>query len=198
MRLVRKFLPLLFLIAAGWHAGWRNRRRPRLIRRANRAVAAADRRRQRLGRQRLDADQLRAGADDDRPRAGAVLWRPGAQEERAGHHDAELRHDGGHHRAVGHRRLQPVLRLGNQLYRRHQPRVSARRRGAARSRLRRHHSAADLHDLPVDVRHHHAGAHQRRLRRAHEVQRHAAVHGLVVAARLRARWRTWCGAKADC
>ena len=26
---------------------------------------------------------------------------PGAQEKRAGHHDAELRHDGDHHRAVG-------------------------------------------------------------------------------------------------
>ena len=33
------------------------------------------------------------------------------------HHDAELRHDGAHHRAVGHRRLQPVFRIGQQLYR---------------------------------------------------------------------------------
>ena len=48
---------------------------------------------------------------------------------------------------------------GTQLSRRPAARVSARRRRRARSRLRRHHPAADLHDLPVDVRHHHAGAH---------------------------------------
>ena len=33
------------------------------------------------------------------------------------------------------------------------------------------HPAPGLHDLPVHVRHHHAGAHHRRVRRAHEVQR---------------------------
>ena len=30
-------------------------------------------------------------------------------------------------------------------------------------RLRRHHSRADLHDLPAHVRHHHAGPHHRRV-----------------------------------
>ena len=45
-------------------------------------------------------------------------------------------------------------------------------------------SAADVHDLPVDVCDHHAGADQRRVRGAHEVQRDAAVHGAVVPARL--------------
>ena len=35
-------------------------------------------------RQRLDADQLRAGPDDDRPRPGALLRRAGAKKERAG------------------------------------------------------------------------------------------------------------------
>ena len=45
--------------------------------------------------------------------------------------------------------------------------------------------AADLHGLPADVRHHHPGADHRRLCRAHEVQRHGAVHGAVVAHRLR-------------
>ena len=84
----------------------------------DRAVTAADRRRQGLGRQRLDAGQRRAGADDDRPRPGALLRRPGAQEERARHHDAELRHDGADHRALGDRRLQPVLRVRQQLHRR--------------------------------------------------------------------------------
>ena len=50
--------------------------------------------------------------------------------------------------------------------------VSARRRRRARRRLRRHDPPADLHGLPVDVRHHHSGAHHRRLCRADEVQRH--------------------------
>ncbi len=65
-----------------------------------------------------------------------------------------------------------------------QLRLPEQRGQRAQSRLRRHHSAADLHDLPVDVRHHHAGADLRRLRRAHEVQRHAAVHRAVEPVRL--------------
>ena len=63
-------------------------------------------------------------------------------------------------------------------------RFSERRGQRAQSGLRRHHPAADLHGLPVDVRHHHAGADLRSLRRAHEIQRHAAVHGSVEPARL--------------
>ena len=87
---------------------------------------------------------------------------------------------------------------GNSFHRRPEPRFSARRRRAARRGLRRHHPAADLHDLPVDVRHHHSGADHRRLCRAHEVQRHGAVHGAVVAVGLLRRWRTWSGARAAC
>ena len=64
-------------------------------------LAAADCRREKLGRQRLDAGVLRAGTDDDRPGSGAVLRRAGAQEERSRHHDAELRHDGGRYGGVG-------------------------------------------------------------------------------------------------
>ncbi len=41
------------------------------------------------------------------------------------------------------------------------------------------------HGLPVDVCHHHARLDHRRLCRAHEVQRHGAVHGPVVPDRLR-------------
>ncbi len=48
---------------------------------------------------------------------------------------------------------------------------SPRRRPRTERRLRGHHPAPGLHDLPVHVRHHHPGAHHRRVRRAHEVQR---------------------------
>ena len=63
-----------------------------------------------VGRQRLDARQRRAGPDDDRPRPGAVLRRARPSEEHAGDHDAELCADGARHRALGTRRLQPLLR----------------------------------------------------------------------------------------
>ena len=43
------------------------------------------------------------------------------------------------------------------------------------ARLRAHHSARHLHDLSVDVRHHHARADLRSVCGAHEVFRHAAV-----------------------
>ena len=62
--------------------------------------------------------------------------------------------------------------------------VLEQRRRRAQPRLRRHHSAADLHDLSAHVRHHHSGAHLRRVRRAHEIQRDAAVHGAVAVHRV--------------
>ena len=46
------------------------------------------------------------------------------------------------------------------------------------------HPRVGLHDLPDDLRHHHAGADRRRLRRTHEVLGAAAVHRPVVARRL--------------
>ncbi len=63
------------------------------------------------------------------------------------------------------------------LHRRPAQRLPARRRPRAGQGLRRHHSAADLHGLPAHVRHHHARADHRRLRRAHEVLRDAGLHG---------------------
>ena len=67
--------------------------------------------------------------------------------------------DGRGHGDLGICRLQPGVRAkatpfigGLQLP------VPERRRRRAQCRLRRHHSAADLHDLPAHVRHHHAGA----------------------------------------
>ena len=73
---------------------------------------------------------------------------------------------------------------GNVLHRRLRAPLPARRRAHSQSRLRRHHSRADLHDLPAHVRHHHPGAHHRRLCRAHEVQRHGRLSLPLVALRL--------------
>ena len=70
------------------------------------------------------------------------------------------------------------------LHRRLRAPLSARRRSHAQHRLRRHHSRADLHDLPAHVRHHHSGAHHRRLCRAHEVQRHGRLSLTLVPAGL--------------
>ena len=41
--------------------------------------------------------------------------------------------------------------------------------------LRRHHPRADLHGLPAHVRHHHPGAHHRRICRARQVQFHGRL-----------------------
>ena len=132
------------------------------------------------GRQRLDAHQLGAGADDDRSGAGAVLRRPGAQEERAGHHDAQLYSDGHGFHSVGGDRLQPGVRRRERVFRRSALSVPQRRGRRSQPGLRGHHSASDVHDLPADVRHHHSGADLRGVRRADEVLGHAAVHDAVV------------------
>src|SRR6202021_2666738 len=58
---------------------------------------ARSRGRQRLRRQRMDADQFGPGAHDDGPGLGHVLWRSGSEKECAQHHDAKLRHDGHHY-----------------------------------------------------------------------------------------------------
>ena len=127
-------------------------------------------------RQRLDAGLRRPGADDDRSRSGPLLWRPGTPQERPRHHDAQLHPHGRRHHHLGRRGLQPGVRRIFPLHRQFPVRLPQRRRRHAQRRLRRHHSAGHLHGLPVDVRHHHAGAHLRSLRGTHEVQRHAAVH----------------------
>ena len=81
----------------------RRRRRDTARRRAS-ATAHAQQR-----RHRVDADQHGTRADDDHPGPGALLRRHGAQEERARHHDAVLRHHGDRHRRLVRHRLQPRL-----------------------------------------------------------------------------------------
>ncbi len=66
------------------------------------------------------------------------------KKECAEHHDAELRHDGHHHGAVGAVRLQPVVWRRRQFHRPLAQRIPARRRSAARRGLRRHHSRSRL------------------------------------------------------
>ena len=87
---------------------------------------AASRRRQVGRRQRLDADLLRPGAADDRPRPGALLRRPGPQEEHPRHHDAELRHDVPGHGHLGHLGYSLAFGHGNCVHRRLRAPLSAR------------------------------------------------------------------------
>ena len=92
MRLVRKLLPWFFVLAFAATLA------------AQAAPAAPPPTIAQLQQQIADAKgsadnawmlmSCRAGAADDRSGPGSLLLRPGAQEERAGHHDAELRHDG--------------------------------------------------------------------------------------------------------
>ncbi len=135
-----------------------------------------------FGRHRLDAHLRRARADDDHPGPRPVLWRHGAQEERGRHRDDELRHHlSGHDRLRDHH-LQSRLHDRLAIPRRDQSRLPARHpeRHLERHRQSERPRGDDprdrLHLLPDDLRDHHAGADRRRLRRTHEVLRHAVVH----------------------
>ena len=55
-----------------------------------------------------------------------------------------------------------------------------------------------LRDVPDDVRGHHAGAHQRRLRRAQALRRVRALHDRRGRCSSTRRWPTWSGAAASC
>ena len=146
----------------------------------------------------LDAGVLCAGPDDDGPGPGAVLWRAGAEEECAGHHDAELYSHGGGYRPVGVLRLQPGVPWGQSRSSEVWATCSCTEWGRSRPGLCGHDSPADLHGVPAHVRHHHSGPDYRRVCRADEIQSHAAVHGALVASSFTTPWRTWFGAKAAC
>ena len=49
----------------------------------------------------MDAHQRGIGAVDDRAGSGAVLFRPGTAQERAGHHDAVIHPDGHRQHRLG-------------------------------------------------------------------------------------------------
>ncbi len=166
-----------YSLCAGRRSSSIGRRNPRSTRHSRGSACsrgASGCRRQELGRQRVDADELGAGADDDRAGTGAVLRRAGSQEECARHDDAELRDDGGDHGAMGDRGLQSGVWAGQQLHRGASTICFLHGVGAqAGCRLCGNDSRADVHGLPVDVRHHHAGADYRGVRGAHEIQRDA-------------------------
>ena len=134
-----------------------------------------------LGRYCLDADLDRAGPDDDGPGPRVVLLRHGAQEERAVRDHAGVRQLLPCHPDLDRDRLQPgVLRRGA-ADRRSRP-VSPERHGGRYAQG--HDPRERVHDLPDDLRHHHACADHRRRRRPHEVLGAALVHRPVERARL--------------
>jgi len=70
----------------------------------------------------------------------------------------------------------------------------AGRRGSQAERLRPDRSGHGVHDVPADVRHHHAGPHRGGVRGADEVLRLPRVHRVVVARRVRTGSLTGSGA----
>ena len=132
-------------------------------------------------RQRLDARLLGAGADDDRARAGHVLWRPGPQEERVERGHAVLFLNGPDDRPLGHLWLLTFLWRHESVDRRRHLPVHAQRPSRVDRKRTLHsalfdgHSDADPHALSGHVLHHHPRADLRRLCRTDEVQRHGRV-----------------------
>jgi hypothetical protein len=130
----------------------------------------------------MDAGFLCAGAPDD-ARPCTLLWRHGAQQERALDVHAQLRCTGHHDTAVDSVRL--LARVRDLEWWAHRwPRLRTAQwcRPDAALRSRSHHSAPLVHGLSDDVRHHHARADLRRVRRAAQVldvhRLHAALGDL--------------------
>ncbi len=121
------------------------------------------------------------------PGPRAVLRRHGALEEHAVGLDAGVRHLQRAVGAVGDLRLQHRVHRRQRVLRRlrsHVPDGHARCRRQSRARRDlqqgRLHSRVPVRVVPDDVRGDHAVPDRRRVRRAHEVLRGAAVHGAVV------------------
>ncbi len=140
----------------------------------------------RQGRHGVAADLLGPGAHDDRARPGPLLRRHGAAEERARHADAELHHHGRHLDPVGAVGLQLAFGpdkggiIGGLDW------IGLRGVGAEPfDAYSQDDPAPGVHAVPDDVRHHHPGAHHRRLRRAQEVLGLPALHGAVGHVHLR-------------
>src|ERR1700735_5578280 len=125
----------------------------------------------------MDAGFRGAGADDERARAGVVLWRAGAEEKYSGYDDADLRDDGANYGAVGAGDVLAGLWRGKCVYRRAAQYVFARGGTGAGPEVCGDHSAADVHDLPVDVCHYHAGVDNGRLCGTDEVFGDAGIYG---------------------
>ena len=115
---------------------------------------------------RLDADGLCPGVADD---AGArlLLRGPRPRQKRHQHAHVQLHIHGRSEHRLGALGLQPGLRGGKRYHRRPEPVRPVGHRDRPGRRQRHPHAA--VRHLPDDVRHHHAGPHHRRVRRALQV-----------------------------
>ena len=133
------------------------------------------------------------------PGAGAVLRRAGAPQERARHHDAQLHPDGRGDGAVGGGRLQHGVRRMDAVLRRRAVRVPARtwaRAPNADYAATIPQQTFMIYQLmfaiitPALI----SGAFAERMKFSAML----LFTDAVVADRVLSRWRTWCGARADC
>ena len=136
-----------------------------------------------LRRHRLDAGVDGAGPDDDRAGSGDVLRRHGPPEERAHDVHAGVRDLLPDHRRLDDHQLQPRVQRRRRLSGRPVAPVSARH---GQGHAERDDPGERVHDLPDDLRDHHARADHRRLCGSHEVLGPAVVHGALGNLRLRA------------
>ncbi len=184
--LLRQITGFTLLMFHFWGRFWKFRLCRRQLPRSGirGTIGPGTRRRQRSAhqfrRQRLGARQRGAGADDDGARPDSVLRRAGTQQERPLHDDAQPdSHGGGVHDVDGVRLQHGVQRRQRDFRQPVQTFVSPRRRGGAGPGLRGNDSSSDVHAVPDDVRHHHAGVDQRRGRGAHQIQGVSPIHRAV-------------------
>jgi len=131
------------------------------------------------------------------PGSGALLRRPGAQEERPLRARPVPRHGRpGDHPVVGVR-LQPGFRqeLQQSVPRRHGILLPEGRHQCAQHRLRLLGFPERVFDVSDDVRDHHPGADRRCDRRAHEVHRDHGFRRRSGCSSSTSRWPTWSGAR---
>jgi hypothetical protein len=136
-------------------------------------------------RHRLDDRCDCAGADDDGTGSGAVLFRHGAQEERAGDNGAKPCSRGHYFNSLGRVRLFAGIRRRRPLAWHARSLVSRRHDHGRRQSGGEDDRGKPVHALPDDVRDHHRGAGGRLGRRSNAVLGLSAVFHRLVHVRLR-------------
>ena len=131
------------------------------------------------------------------PGPGALLRRPGPQQERAVDGHAQLLRAGPRQRRVGRRRLHARLRARRRRARPdRRPRlrdVQRRRAGAQRRPTPTTDPVRPVRGVPADVRGDHAGAHHRRVRRAQAVRARSSCSRSSGRSSSTRRWPTGSG-----